>query len=226
MKFKREHRGQWLEARRRVAVLAVVISCHLALLMLVLGPAIRDKDVTPAMENNPDAIKLRFFRFRTLPLASATAPPPGHSVLALSVHPKISKKPAQSLTAQRVAPVATSTQETPRTSPLSANDATAGDGGFLQRLLEARPSYGRPRLPGSDSPVVAGIELADPMSQGVGAVMRSTQRLFGIKNSHCIDVDTWRSLTPQELSARHVSLSDVDRTDEKYACNAPPGLHF
>lgn len=64
------------------------------------------------------------------------------------------------------------------------------------------------------------------MSQGIGAVMRTAQRAFGVKNSHCVDVDVWRHLTPQELSARHVSPGDVDEVDEKYDCNEPPGLHF
>jgi hypothetical protein len=81
-------------------------------------------------------------------------------------------------------------------------------------------------VPGSDTPFAPGIHLVDPMSQGIGAAMRTAQRAFGIKNSHCIDVDVWRHLTPQELSARHVSPGDVDKVDEKYACNEPPGLHF
>ena len=56
--------------------------------------------------------------------------------------------------------------------------------------------------------------------------MRKTQRLFGITSRHCIDVDAWRHLTPQELSARHISPDNVDKTDEKYDCNRPPGLSF
>jgi hypothetical protein len=64
------------------------------------------------------------------------------------------------------------------------------------------------------------------MKQGIGAVMRTAQRAFGIANNHCIDVDVWRHLAPQELSARHISLSDVDKVDEKYRCDDPPGLHF
>lgn len=81
-------------------------------------------------------------------------------------------------------------------------------------------------MPGSDTPFVPGIHLVDPMSQGIGAVMRATQRAFGIKKSHCIDVEVWRHLSPRELSARHVSPGDVDKVDEKYGCNEPPGLRF
>lgn len=81
-------------------------------------------------------------------------------------------------------------------------------------------------VPGSDTTTAPGIHLVSPMSRGVGAVMRTAQRAFGITNRHCIDVDVWRRLTPQELSARHISSSDVDEVDAKYDCNRPPGLSF
>lgn len=103
---------------------------------------------------------------------------------------------------------------------------STGDGGFQERLRNAQRSYSVHGVPGSGTPYAPGIHLVDPMSQGLGAVMRTAQRAFGIKNSHCIDVDAWRQLTPQELSARHISPGDVDSVDEKYGCNKPPGLHF
>jgi hypothetical protein len=64
------------------------------------------------------------------------------------------------------------------------------------------------------------------MNQGVGAVMRNAQRLFGITDHHCIDVEVWQSLSPEALSARHLSPSDVRGEDEKYNCNRPLGLSF
>jgi len=64
------------------------------------------------------------------------------------------------------------------------------------------------------------------MSQGIGAVMRTVQRAFGVRNSRCIDAEAWRHLTPRELSARHVSPGDVDKVDEKYGCSKPLGLRF
>lgn len=103
---------------------------------------------------------------------------------------------------------------------------STGDGGLQERLRNAQRSYSVHGVPGSGTPYAPGIHLVDPMSQGLGAVMRTAQRAFGIKNSHCIDVDAWRQLTPQELSARHTSPGDVDSVDEKYGCNKPPGLHF
>lgn len=106
------------------------------------------------------------------------------------------------------------------------SQVNAGDGGFQQRLLNAQHSQGVRGIPGSDTPISPGIQLTDPMNQGVGAVMRDTQRLFGISNRHCIDVEVWQSLSADELSARHLSPADVRREGEKYNCNRPLGLNF
>lgn len=102
----------------------------------------------------------------------------------------------------------------------------SSDGGFQQRLRNAQHSRAVRGIPGSDTPYVPGIRLIDPMNQGIAGVVLKMQRLLGVANRHCVDVDAWRQLTPQELSARHISSDDVDETDEKYGCNNPPGLHF
>lgn len=77
-----------------------------------------------------------------------------------------------------------------------------------------------------DKPLVPGIRLIDSRAQGVGAAMRQAQRLFGITSRHCMDVDAWRNLTPQEFIARHISPDEVDQTDQTYHCNRPLGLNF
>ncbi|MFC4529101.1 hypothetical protein ISN76_18840 [Dyella halodurans] len=64
------------------------------------------------------------------------------------------------------------------------------------------------------------------MDQGIGSVMRSAQRLFGVTNRHCIDVDVWQHLSPDELKDRHLTAADVERESEKYNCNRPLGLNF
>jgi hypothetical protein len=217
---------------RRVAVLVVVISCHIGLLVLVVGPAPYDPEAASGVVDSSANIALRFFRQPRLPSSHVPALPLARSMPGLQRRLILPKESAMPLTVPQAAPAATPSSEARQTSqpdiptPYSSTVSHAGDGGFQGRLDKASPSYGASRLPGSDTPVITGIQLADPGSQGVGAVMRDAQRLFGIKSSHCIDVNTWRSLTSQELSARHISPDDVDRTDEKYACNAPPGLHF
>ncbi|WP_429197305.1 hypothetical protein [Luteibacter sp. W1I16] len=108
----------------------------------------------------------------------------------------------------------------------TGNEATSGDGGFQERLRNAQSSTRIRGVPGSDIRVAPGIRLIDPMNQGVGALMRNAQRLFGVANRHCIDVEIWRSLSPEERIVRHISSSDVAKIDEEYKCDKPPGLSF
>ncbi|MDF4025983.1 hypothetical protein P3W24_13475 [Luteibacter sp. PPL201] len=68
--------------------------------------------------------------------------------------------------------------------------------------------------------------LTDPSSQGLGAVLRTTQRLFGITNHHCIDVEVLRSLAPEALAERHLSPRDVARMNDAYRCDRPLGVSF
>jgi len=79
-------------------------------------------------------------------------------------------------------------------------------------------------VPGSNLRLAPTIQLVDPAEQGVGAVARSAQRLFGIPSHHCIDVNTWRNLTAGELIARHLTARDVEEASQKYQCDRPLGL--
>jgi hypothetical protein len=100
------------------------------------------------------------------------------------------------------------------------------DGGFAERLRNAQQGQAIHGVPGSDLRRAPGMQMTDPMNQGIGAVLRNTQRLFGVTNKHCIDVEVWQSLSPDELVARHLSPADVQRANEKYGCNRPLGLSF
>ena len=212
------------ESSYRIAVLVVVISCHLGLLILLLRPAIFYRDTTPVERSNPLVLKLRFFQ-PPRPSSPHLVSPALHLIAAaVRIHTALSGRPSKPLAVQQAAHLDAQSSEThltsaPTTPDLdTSNEVSTSDGGFH--------SYAVHGLPGSDTPSAPGIHLIDPMSRGIGAVMRKTQRAFGIKDSHCIDVDVWRSLTPQELSARHISPDDVDKVDEKYDCNRPPGLSF
>jgi hypothetical protein len=108
-----------------------------------------------------------------------------------------------------------------------ASDANApADGGFQQRLQEAQHGDAIHGVPGSDVRLAPGITLTDPRNQGIGAVMRNAQRLFGVTSKHCIDVDVWSKLSTDELIARHLTPADVKAANEKYQCNRPLGLSF
>ncbi|MFK2905387.1 hypothetical protein ISP17_15595 [Dyella ginsengisoli] len=103
---------------------------------------------------------------------------------------------------------------------------TVDDGGFAARLHAAQRADVVHGVPGSDATYAPGIHLIDPTDQGIGAVMRTTQRAFGITSRHCIDVDVWKHLSPGQLAARHISPGNVASAEAKYHCDAPLGLHF
>jgi hypothetical protein len=214
------------EPSYRVMVLVVVISCHLGLLMLLLRPVVLCRNTTPVARSDPRVLKLRFFRRSQPPLpplpVSPLIEPAGrsHAPSARSSKPP-AIQPAVHVDAQSY-----ETRSTGARNRDTSEDDSTSDGGFRERLRNAQHAYTVHGVPGSNTPSAPGIHLVDPMSQGMGAVMRTVQRVFGIKNSHCIDADVWRHLAPRELSARHVSPGDVDKVDEKYGCNEPPGLHF
>ncbi|NYE31247.1 hypothetical protein HDE78_004231 [Rhodanobacter sp. K2T2] len=219
------------ESAHRVAVWVVVIVCHLGLLLLFLRPAIDDWDVKPLPKDGARALQLRFF---SLPLPSALPVTSSLRLVFRSPRPqaKVSTRRTTASTLQRPVDVLTSPAAAYAT-PKAPAQAQAGDeadgnsdGGFQQRLREAQHDSDVKGLPGSDRALVSGIHFIDPMDQGIGALARQAQRLFGIKSRQCLDVEKWRSMTPQALSARHISPDEVDRQDVKYACNAPPGLHF
>ncbi len=217
------------ESGRRIPVWIVVIACHLGLLMPFLQPATDDSNMKPLAKDRERVLLLRLLSLsRPSALTSPTrrvSGSPRHQDAASkrSMSVSVVQRPIDALS-----PSAEAHVSSPETTPAeAANSAGAkGDGGFGQRLREAQHASAIKGVPGSDKALASGIHFVDPMDQGIGAVARQTQRLFGIKSRQCLDVEKWRSMTQQELSARHISPDDVDREDEKYQCNAPPGLHF
>jgi hypothetical protein len=201
--------------------MVVVLGCHLGLLMLMLRPVSHQQSKPPLPENDPLVLKLRFIPHK--PPAPSMPPIPRQSIARTvrvsRANPPI---PQPAIAAPQSPPITTPDRQLP--DDFARNQTDAGDGGFQARLRNAQRSGDIHGVPGSDTPSAPGIHMVDPMSQGIGAVMRSTQRLFGITNSHCIDADVWRHLTPEERKTRHVSLRDADKVDEKYGCNRPLGL--
>jgi hypothetical protein len=214
---------------RRGVALAVSMSFHIAVLIVMVWPAVHKRGAAPAEGRRPHAIQIRFFR---PPSAHKVASSPRVIAPASHVRATLSAPPLKPPTVQYATPAARlPTGKHPpgapaASTPIGGDGSAIGDGGFRERLLEAQRSYAVHGIPGSDRPRVADIPLIDPRTQGIGAAMRRAQRLFGIANRHCVDVDVWRHLTAQELIARHISPNDVDRTDATYHCNRPPGLSF
>lgn len=233
-------RGPTVSARR-IGAMVVTIGCHLGLLIVLLQPVASYNDMSPVVENGAVALKLRFIlssRPTTTPLASPALrlvvfspgvprkalvkeaiPPPGQRVAHVTARPT-----STNVSPHPVALVLPNVLASP--DQYTNSQASTEDGGFRERLLNAQHSDDVHGVPGSDRPIVPGIQLINPMNQGIGAVARKMQRLFGITDHHCIDVEVWKSLTPEELIARHISLDDVKAEAEKYNCYHPLGLNF
>ncbi|WP_445147029.1 hypothetical protein [Dyella sp. Tek66A03] len=219
---------------RRIVAMVVAIGCHLVLLMALLRPAAPRTDMAPEVENDEAALKVRFISPRALPAPRLVAPP-------LDVSPEAAVKQRMPRSVQRVAQVGVRLPEADSSdaSPASIapntpsapdqytnNQTPTGDGGFRDRVLNSQHSQGIPGVPGSDRRVAPDLELTNPKDQGVGSVVRSTQRLFGITDRHCIDVEVWQHLTADELKVRYLSAADVEKESERYNCNRPLGLSF
>jgi hypothetical protein len=210
---------------RRGVVLGMALSLHLVLLVLVLCLAGREPARLAGRRGAEESLRLRL-------LAQDRLPPVSLKVSATTAVKHIRRamdQTAHRMPAPRVvkqAPSPTLMVARPPDLPATATDDHA-DGGFSERLLKAQQGSAAARqLPGSDRPLVSGIELVDRDMQGIGALARKAQRLFGIADRHCIDVNVWQHLTPRELSERHISPSEVDRVNDAYHCNRPPGLSF
>jgi hypothetical protein len=221
----------WRESGRRIAVWIVVIACHLGALMLFLRPVSDAANSgSPAAAGTP-ALKLRFVHAsrpstppQVLPPAAVSSKSVRPTTVATRRETTAIAKPA--VTIPYAPAQAPAIPAEPGTARPGGDSMTDSDGGFQDRLRAAQRGSPHNSLPGSDKAFAPGMHFVNPMDQGIGAVVRKAQRLFGIKSRQCIDVEAWRSLTPQELSARHISPDEVDREDQRYGCNEPPGLHF
>lgn len=224
---------------RRIAAMVVTMACHLVLLMALLRPAAPGTDRPSAVESDEAALIVRFI---TQPRAMSV-PTPSHAPRAVAALPAVPRKtpevekalpPVQHVTRDVAAPPPAGTaihalpsSGAPFTPDQYVSDQTPmGDGGFQDRMRNAQHSQSIRGVPGSDRRVVQGIELIDPRDQGIGAVVRGAQRLFGVTSRQCIDVEVWQQLSPEELIARHLTMDDVKNQSEKYNCNRPKGLNF
>ncbi|HVI54021.1 MAG TPA: hypothetical protein VM621_03085 [Luteibacter sp.] len=210
--------------------MATAIGCHIGLLIVVLRPASLWMDGAPAADADATMLQLRLVPSvtrsaevvipRSVPLAKAKR-------RSLQRTTRTGAYPDVLSTNTSPAPLFTTSNASPAASDHNvAGRVPAGEGGFQQRLFDAQHSRDVRGVPGSGTRVAPGIELTDPMNQGVGAVIRSAQRLFGVSDHHCIDVEVLQSISASELSERHLSPADVKAEAEKYNCNRPLGLNF
>jgi hypothetical protein len=204
---------EWKQAAIRGAALGLVAAAHLFGLMVAMLPVTYWQPWLADAGPRHEALQLHFLPPpRTQPLPSNPAAPPAQPVMpAIKEH--------WSTRVDRSVPTARPT--TPAlnlTLPQQSAGYVAGGTEFQRRLERANRALPVAHLPGSALPLVAGLSFADPKTQGIAGVARTLQRLFGLPNRHCIDVDVWRNMTRQELLKRHISADEVDRVEAENSC--------
>lgn len=219
----------------RIAAFVIAIGGHIWLGLLLLRPASVWRQSIIGNGGTASALELRFIRKPRPGVLHRLIEPISHARRRASdeVIPHRRLAPSQSVkSAPGRSPDPNEKQSASGRIAIRIPDLrgmggnAAEDSAFMARLHAAQRADAVHGVPGSDTTYVRGVHLTDPMEQGIGAVMRTTQRAFGITSRHCIDVDVWKHLTPEQLSARHVSPDDVAKTEAMYHCNAPLGLHF
>jgi hypothetical protein len=212
MAAARPHAVQaWRESLARAAILALVMLLHLGLLVLVQGVPRPRARVVHAVVGDA-AIRIRFITLpaKSSPGVSAGRPPDIASKrikVAVVRRPMVPHEAPAAVRPQRV--------ESPA---VTVADYVVGGSRFDASLRAAQQHAPIVHLPGSSRPIVAGLHMVDPRSQGVSGAVRMLAGLFGATDPHCVAVDSWRSLTTQEMLDRHISPSEVDRMAEEYRC--------
>lgn len=207
----------------RVATIVAVLLIHagfVILLLLPLGPWRWRGAMQLSVRS--DALSLRF-----IALPSVVPVPPRARVFP---HVRVSMPARRS----RAEASVTAPQPQPRQPDSSADNPSvpiaeaalstepayiAGGGRF------ATPDFARDNmhLPGSAQRVAGApvLHMADPKMQGIAGAVRTVQRLFGIPDSHCVDLDAWSNMTRPERIAHHVTDEQMDDYAERYHCIPP-----
>lgn len=201
----------------RVATMAAVLLIHAGFVVLLLLPAGAWRwHASKRATVRADALSLRFIALppklpaRPRRQAVRRAPAPSHRSGA-----------AASVVAQkRTNHPSTPDHEVPSLRKVTAGntqDYVPGGGRFA-----ADPGYARDNvhLPGSTQPVhgMPVFRMVDPKMQGIAGAVRRVQRLFGIPDSHCVDVDVWRHMTVAERLAKHIDDARIEQTAADYQC--------
>jgi hypothetical protein len=212
---------------RRIVALVVALVVHFAGLAALLRPAVYRAVATREAEVATGALQVQLLarQLPKAPLAPVPTPPSVHVTRPTPV-----RRHAAAISAPVAPPVQQLSPPEPAAQSLATPEPSTapamGDGGFQQRLQEAQHAKAIHGVPGSDQQLAPSIRLIDPRTQGIGAVMRNAQRLFGVTSKACHDVEAWSKMSVEELVERHITPAEVKAANEKYECNRPLGLSF
>lgn len=207
----------------RVATVAAVLLIHAGFVVLLLVPvgAWRWRGATRSSARS-DALSLRFIalpsvvpfpvRARVLQHIRAWVPARHLKAVALATAPKPQSR-------ARPDPDTDISPAPADAAPATEPTYIAGGGRFTD------PDFARDNmhLPGSAQRVAGApvLQMADPKMQGIAGAVRTVQRLFGIPDSHCVDLDAWSNMTRSERIAHHITDEQMDDYTERYHCIPP-----
>lgn len=206
----------------RGAFFGIALAAHLAGLLLLSRPAVPLTQVAVTSDDSARILQLRF-----VPASQRSA----EVQKRLSRARRPPEKPEKERGKWRRAPVTAvfAVAPPPRPAPPtsaglvrapSAPDlapAYISGGGLLSPDIELANQ--RPRLPGVDHVEGAPrFRMVPPQMQGVAGVIHLIGSFTGAVDPHCLDLEVWRGMTPQERIESHVSQEDIDRIESTYDC--------
>ncbi|KAF1008231.1 MAG: hypothetical protein GAK28_01210 [Luteibacter sp.] len=202
----------------RGAILGFVVAAHIALVLGLLS--LHPVRTEPSWMSETNALEVRF-----IDVVPPRVDPPASAAPAPSERRPPAKAATRSMVPSR------NTAEIPmpptlaRASPTPAVPrdelGTFIPGGALFKKDGAFAGSGV-RLPGD--PLQKGapaLRMVDPRTQGMAGVVRIIGSFTGAVDKHCLDLDAWQGMTPEERVAHHVSESDIARLRDNYGCNDP-----
>lgn len=217
----------------RGVIIGVISALHIVLLLRLLY--VRPRVSGALVDSPPATTTLRFIDVSSTRLTgsgrpsrrnTSKAPSPVSPSVGRSVTPR--QLPAGTRWVEREGRTLEDAVPDER-SPSADVPSMAGPRQYIEGggLLQGHSFYTesrQARLPGGA--FVKGapkLKMIDPRVQGIAGVVRLIGSVTGAVDKHCIDLDAWQGMTPEERIAHHVSRADVARARGEHGCMTGSG---
>lgn len=203
----------------RPVIVASVILIHAGILALLLRPwTMHQQDRLLWLTDN--VIQVRFI---PLKLPAKVSPPVPAQHQPASVPPPRTTHQVKPATQDVELPGAANQSVTPPVS-VSVIDTmpsyVAGGGSISGNASYVRQNT---RIPGAAAaPGAPHFRMIDPRAQGLAGVIHFIGGLTGAIDPHCLDLEAWRGMTPEERVAHHVGAREMELLEATYECPLPP----
>jgi hypothetical protein len=196
--------------------LAIAISGHLSLLMLLLrAPAPAEPGEETPQQPMSDAMVARL-----IPRAPADASPEPPLARDRPITRPVQRRTISPPKPETLAPAIA---REPQRQILPAGDAPAYVPGGRDFAIVRSTGTSPPRLPGGAT--VRGaprLHMVDPQWQGVSVIVRAIGSLTGAADPACVKADALAAMSEEERIARHTTGADMQRIAIEHNCPLPP----